>query len=84
MDLYYTDPAQHHITAGQELDDLDRHLSDLSDLDRDVSDLSDISDLDRDLSALDRDLSDLDRDLSYLHFRRARVRFGIPPHTLVT
>ena len=32
MDLCYTDPAQHLITAGQDLDDLDRDLSDLSDL----------------------------------------------------
>ena len=42
MDLYYTDPAQHLITAGWDLDDLDRDLSDLydlSDLDRDLSDL---------------------------------------------
>ena len=40
LDLYYTDPAQHLITAGQDLDGLDRNLSDLSDLDRDLSDLS--------------------------------------------
>ena len=41
-DLYHTDPAQLRITAGQDLDDLDRDLSDLSvrsDLDHDISDL---------------------------------------------
>ena len=32
LDLYYTDPAQHLITAGEDPDDLDRDLSDLSDL----------------------------------------------------
>ena len=45
LDLYYTVPAQRLITAGQDLDDLDRDisdLSDLSDLDRDLSDLSDV------------------------------------------
>ena len=30
LDLYYTDPAQHVITAGLEVDDLDRDLSGLS------------------------------------------------------
>ena len=40
LDLYCTDPSQHIITAGYDLDYLDRDLSDLSDL----------SDLDRDLS----------------------------------
>ena len=29
LDLYYADPAQHLITAGQELDDLDHDLSDV-------------------------------------------------------
>ena len=46
LDLYYEDPAQHLITAGQAIDDLDRDLCDLSedvdDLDRDVCDLSDV------------------------------------------
>ena len=32
LDLYCTDPAQPLTTAGEELDDLDHHLSDLSDL----------------------------------------------------
>ena len=32
MDLYYADPAQPLTTAGEELDDLDRDLSDLSTL----------------------------------------------------
>ena len=32
LDLYYTDPAQHLITAGQDLDDLDHDLPDLSDM----------------------------------------------------
>ena len=32
LDLYYEDPAQHPITAGWYLDDLDRDLSDLSDV----------------------------------------------------
>ena len=45
LDLYHTDPALHLITAGEDLDDLGRDLSDdlsdLSDLDRDLSDLSD-------------------------------------------
>ena len=45
LDLYYTDPALNLITAGEDLDDLGRDLSDdlsdLSDLDRDLSDLSD-------------------------------------------
>ena len=30
-DLYYTDLAQHLIMAGEDIDDLDRDLSDLSD-----------------------------------------------------
>ena len=30
LDLYYTDPSQHLITAVWDLDDLDRDLSDLS------------------------------------------------------
>ena len=30
LNLYYTDPVQHVIPAGQGLDDLDRDLSDLS------------------------------------------------------
>ena len=30
LDLYCTDPAQHLIPAGWDLDDLDRDLSDLS------------------------------------------------------
>ena len=30
LDLYCTDPAQHLISAGQGIDDLDRDLSDLS------------------------------------------------------
>ena len=30
LDLYYPDPAQHLTTAGEDLDDLDRDLSDLS------------------------------------------------------
>ena len=30
LDTYYADPAQHLITAGQDLDDLDRDLSYLS------------------------------------------------------
>ena len=30
LDLYCADPAQHIVTAGYELDDLDRDLSDLS------------------------------------------------------
>ena len=30
LDLYYTDPLQHLITAGEELDDLGHDLSDLS------------------------------------------------------
>ena len=33
LDLYYTDPARHLITADQDTDDLD----DIDDLDRDVS-----------------------------------------------
>ena len=41
---WYTDPVQHRITAGQDLDDLD----DLDDVD-DVDDLDDLDDLDRDL-----------------------------------
>ena len=45
LDLYRTDPAQHLITAGQDLSDLHR----------------DLYDLDRDISDLDRDVSDLDR-----------------------
>ena len=32
LDLHYADPAQPLATAGGELDDLDRDLSDLSDL----------------------------------------------------
>ena len=32
MDLYYTDPAQHRTTAGEEPNDLDNDLSDLSDV----------------------------------------------------
>ena len=32
LDLTYTDPAQHLITAGQDIDSLDRDLSVLSDL----------------------------------------------------
>ena len=32
LDLYCTDPAQHLTTAGQDLDDLDRDLSDLSEV----------------------------------------------------
>ena len=33
LDLFYTDPAQHSITAGDDLDDLfDHELSDLSDV----------------------------------------------------
>ena len=49
LDMYYVDPGQHLTTAGEELDDLDRDLSDLSvdDLDRDLSDLSTVDDLDR-------------------------------------
>ena len=31
-DLYITDPAQHIITAGSDLNDLDRDQSDLSDV----------------------------------------------------
>ena len=42
VDLYYADPAQHLMTAGEELDDLDHDLSDPSDLDHDLSDLSDL------------------------------------------
>ena len=42
----YADPAQHLITAGEELDDLDHDLYDLDrdlyDLDRDLSDLSEV------------------------------------------
>ena len=30
LDLYYADPAQPLTTAGEELDDSDRYLSDLS------------------------------------------------------
>ena len=31
LDLYYADPAQHHLrTAAEDLEDLDRDLSDLS------------------------------------------------------
>ena len=30
LDLYCTDPAQYLTTAGEDLDDLDRDLSDLS------------------------------------------------------
>ena len=30
LDLYYTDPTQHLVAAGWDLDDLDRDLSDLS------------------------------------------------------
>ena len=55
MDLSYTDPAQHLRTAGEELDYLDRDLSDLSvrgDLDHDLSDISVRGDLDHDLSDL--------------------------------
>ena len=43
LDLYYADPRQPFTTAGEELDDLDRDLSDLSvggDLDHDLSDIS--------------------------------------------
>ena len=65
LNLYYTDPAKHIITAGYDLDYLDRDLSDLSDP-SDLSDLSDPSDP-SDLS----DLSDLPdpsglSDLSHL------------------
>ena len=66
LDTYYTDPAQHLTAAGQDVDDLDRDLSDLSDLGRSLSDLSD---LDRDLS----DLSDLGRDLSDLSVPRVET-----------
>ena len=30
LELYYIDPAQHLVTAGEDLYDLDRDLSDLS------------------------------------------------------
>ena len=41
LDLYYAGPAQAVTSAGYDLDDLDRDLSDLlHDLDRDLSDLS--------------------------------------------
>ena len=49
----YTHPAQHILTAGQNLDDLDRDLSDLDyldDLNRDLSDLDYLDNLIRDLS----------------------------------
>ena len=36
LDLWYADLAQPLITAGEELDYLDRHVSDVSDLDRDL------------------------------------------------
>ena len=55
LGLHSTVPAQHLRTAGYDLDNLDRDisdLSDLSDLDSDLSDLSGLSDLDRDLSDL--------------------------------
>ena len=29
LDLSYTDPAQHLISAGEDSDDLDRHLSEM-------------------------------------------------------
>ena len=32
LDMYYVDPGQHLTTAGEELDDLDRDLSDLSEV----------------------------------------------------
>ena len=32
LDLYYADPAQHVITAGHDLDYLDRGLSDMSEV----------------------------------------------------
>ena len=39
LDRHYTDLAQHIITAGQDLDDLDRHL------DRDISHPSEVSEV---------------------------------------
>ena len=47
LDLCGADRVQHIITAGwdDDLDYLDRDLSDVDDPDRDLSDLSDLSDL---------------------------------------
>ena len=49
LDLYYSDPAQPLITAGEELDYVDHDLFDLSEVDHDLSDLSEV----------DHDLPDL-------------------------
>ena len=69
----YTDSAQHTATAAvrstvDDLDYLDRDLSDLYDLDRDLSHLE----------YLDRDLPDVD-DLDHNQSRGVNVKCACPP-----